>query len=175
MIKMIGILKYRHETFTFGIAPISYNWNCNNQGTLEIQNPQSSSTNFETTGATNSNTMVSKQIRNNEENNYKSIFYTHFNTSTIYALALKQGEAMISLELAIEYPDIYRNDKNWFTTTILMRVTDKLMVQIPEFINKPDKDTHLFLMPPKTYSKIITNKQTTLSLGISLESQFRPE
>lgn len=54
----------------------------------------------------------------------------------------------------------------------MVKVTDQLMVQIPEFINKPEKDTHLFLMPPYTYSKIVTNKQTTLSLGVSLESQL---
>jgi hypothetical protein len=100
------------------------------------------------------------------------MFYSAFNSSTIYGLPTKQGEALITLSLAIEYPDKYNYDKNWFTTSIIMRVQEKLAVDVPEFINHPDRSTHLYLMPPNTYNKIETNKKTRLRLGYSLQSVY---
>lgn len=47
-----------------------------------------------------------------------------------------------------------------------------MAVEVPEFINLPDKSTHLYLMPPNTYNKIETNKKTRLRLGYSLQSVF---
>jgi hypothetical protein len=79
---------------------------------------------------------------------------------------------LISLQLAIEYPDKYKFEKNWFETKILVRVNEKLTIEVPEFINKPEKETHLYLMCPNTYSKIETNKKTRLRLGYSLQSVF---
>lgn len=34
MIKLIGILKYNDETFTHGLAPLSYAWNVSNPNVL---------------------------------------------------------------------------------------------------------------------------------------------
>ena len=42
MIKMIAILKYNEETFTHGIAPISFNWNISNSNVLQLNLPQKS-------------------------------------------------------------------------------------------------------------------------------------
>ena len=42
MIKMFAILKYKDETFTHGIAPISYSWNSSNQNVLSLNLPQKS-------------------------------------------------------------------------------------------------------------------------------------
>jgi hypothetical protein len=92
---------------------------------------------------------------------------SHFNTSTVYSTGNKPGESLVSLLLAIEYPPLYRNERNWFDKTIIVRVKDKLKIDIPEFINNPEKQTHLYLMPPNTYSKIETNKRTKLRLGYS--------
>jgi hypothetical protein len=39
MIKMFAILKHNEETFTHGIAPISYNWNSSNQNVLALNLP----------------------------------------------------------------------------------------------------------------------------------------
>ena len=58
--------------------------------------------------------MASKKIRDNEHNNDNSVFFTAFNSSSMYSLGIKQGEAMVSLQLAIEYPDKYRHEKNIF-------------------------------------------------------------
>jgi hypothetical protein len=53
-----------------------------------------------------------------------------------------------------------------------VRVSDKLTVEIPEYINKPQQETHLYLMPPNSYSKIETNKKTRLRLGYSMQSVY---
>jgi hypothetical protein len=52
---------------------------------------------------------------------------------------MKQGEALIQISLAIEYPDEYRNQRNWFTHTVSLNIKEKLTVGIPEFINSAEK------------------------------------
>lgn len=167
-IKMLGILKYQQETFTHGIAPISYAWNCSNPNVLQLNFPSKSDS---SAPLTSSLVMSSKKIRDNENNNNNAVFLSQFNSSTIYTVGGKQGEAMVSLQLAIEYPDKYRNDKNWFNTNIVIRVKEKLAIDVPEFINN-DKQTHLYLMPPNTYTKIETNRRTRLKLGYSQQSIY---
>jgi hypothetical protein len=115
--------------------------------------------------------MASKKIRDNESNT-NVVFLSQFNSSTIYSTGNKQGEALVYLQLAIEYPDKYKYDKNWFSTRIMIRVKDKLTVEVPEFINNEEKQTHLYLMPPNTYSKIETNRRTRLRLGYSQQSVY---
>jgi hypothetical protein len=45
-------------------------------------------------------------------------------------------------------------------------------VAVPEFIPDADKHTHLYLLPPRTLSKISTNKKTRLKLGYSMLSVY---
>ena len=73
----------------------------------------------------------------------------------------------MSLQLAIEYPNKYKYEKNWFSTKILVRINEKLSVDVPEYIHNQESSTHLFLVPPSTYTKIETNKKTRLRLGYS--------
>lgn len=116
---------------------------------------------------------MNKKIRDNAANNNNAVFLTNFNSTTIYTTGGKQqGEAIVSVTLAIEYPDAYKTTKNWFTKSVIVRVKDKLKVEIPEFINNPEKQTHLYLMPPNTYSKIETNRRTRLRLGYSQQSVY---
>lgn len=79
--------------------------------------------------------MASKKIRDNEHNSNDAVFLTSFNSSTVYSVGGKQGEALVNLQLAIEYPYKYRYDKNWFSTKIIVRVNEKLTVDVPEYIN----------------------------------------
>lgn len=67
---------------------------------------------------------------------------------------------------------MYKYDKNWFTTKIIVRVNERLSVDVPEYIQTTDKQTSLFLMPPSTYTKIETNKRTRLRLGYSQQSVY---
>ena len=77
----------------------------------------------------------------------------------------KPGEAWVTLLLAIEYPDLYRNNKNYFTTRVAIKIAEKLAIGVPEFMQNPELQTHLYLMPPNSQTKIETNKKTRLRLG----------
>jgi len=35
LLKQLAVLKYNNETFTHGIAPVSFSWNCSNPDILE--------------------------------------------------------------------------------------------------------------------------------------------
>jgi len=95
MIRLIGVLKYRDEYFSHGIAPISYSWNCSQSHILQLQFPSK----HEVGGLL----MQNKQIRNNEVRRLQ-VFHSQFNSSSVYSVGAKEGEAMVSLQLAIEYP-----------------------------------------------------------------------
>lgn len=162
---MIAVLKHNEEQFTQGIAPISFNWNVSNQNVLQLYLPHKME------GALKL-VIANKKIRDNEANNDNAVFLSLFNSSTVYTTGGKPGEAFVSLQLAIEYPEQYKYEKNWFSRTITVRVRDKLKIDIPEFINKPETQTHLYMMPPNSYSKIETNRKTKLRLGYSQQSIY---
>lgn len=111
-------------------------------------------------------------IRDNKANNDKVAFTTSFNSSGIHANAIKAGEVMIRCKMAIEYPYQYRKKQNWFETSALLKVQDRLSIAVPEFNLDPDRQTHLYLLPPKARSKISTNKRTSLKLGYSMQSIY---
>jgi hypothetical protein len=37
------------------------------------------------------------------------------------------------VQLAIEYPELYRNEKNWFDTDATVKVVEKLSINVPEY------------------------------------------
>ena len=62
-------------------------------------------------------------MRNGLTSNDKAVFFSSFNSSAIYATAMQEGEAILSSQLAIEYPNEYRDEQNWFTTSVTLKVT----------------------------------------------------
>jgi len=104
MIKMFAILKHNDETFTHGIAPISYNWNSTNQNVLALNLPnklgggESTSNALATMVARNALVVFqNKKIRDNESNNNNAVFLSHFNSSTVYTTGGKSGEALVTV------------------------------------------------------------------------------
>jgi hypothetical protein len=75
MIKLLAILKYQNQTFTHGIAPISYAWNVSNPNILSISTPQitgskevalaTSAQSFRSNPIPQSVQLISKKIRDN--------------------------------------------------------------------------------------------------------------
>lgn len=47
-----------------------------------------------------------------------------------------------------------------------------MAIDVPEFLLKADKQTHLYLLPLRARSKISTNKRATLRLGDSMQSIY---
>ena len=64
MVKLIGILKFQNETFTHGVAPISYGWNCSSPALVEVQMPNKDG--VQIIGA--NIVMSSKKLRDNSLN-----------------------------------------------------------------------------------------------------------
>jgi hypothetical protein len=56
--------------------------------------------------------MSNKKIRDGSSKNDNEVFLTQLNSSSVYALGVKQGESQVSLLIAIEYPEKYGNEKN---------------------------------------------------------------
>jgi hypothetical protein len=141
---------------------VSWDWNCSHPSILRP--------NF-TSEHEYQPHLHSKTIRNGLENALQ-VFSTSFNSSSIHANALKAGEALINVKMAIEYPAKYSNSQNWFTAKTLIKVQDRLEINVPNLIPEADKQTHLYLLPPNSLSKIVTNKQTKLKLGYSMQSVY---
>ena len=133
LIKLGVVLKYNNEYFHHGIAPISYNWNCNPERVLQLDIPTKQDLASTHGMAPNNLVMTSKYVRNNLENNDKASFFSSFNSSSIYANAAKDGDAQVNILIAIEYPDEYRHDKNWFSMSATLRIVQKLVINVPEY------------------------------------------
>ena len=89
MIKMIAILKYGKESFTHGVAPVSFQWNTSNPSVLQLNYPQKNEVDNLVT--------VSRKVRNNDLNDNNAVFSTQFNSSTVYSTGSKPGEAQVSV------------------------------------------------------------------------------
>ena len=164
-IKMMAVLKFGEELFHHGIAPISYSWNCTEGRVLALDIPTKQE-------LANSLVMTSRYIRDNEKNNDKVEFFTSFNSSSIYAMGEHEGETLVSVLLAIEYPEKYRREQNWYKSSVTVKVTDRLMISVPQYSTAHEKETHMYLVPPHTQTKIETNKKSRLKLGYSQQSVF---
>jgi hypothetical protein len=53
--------------------------------------------------------MASKKIRDNYLNDDQTQFFSNFNSSSIYMKAGEHGEAPLTVYVALEYPDEYRD------------------------------------------------------------------
>jgi hypothetical protein len=69
-------------------------------------------------------------LRNNLKNDDSFVFSSVFNSSSIYATAGKEGDAPVFVNLAIEYPSLYKNDQNMFSTSVVVKVASRLAVQV---------------------------------------------
>ena len=112
MLKQLAVLKHFNETFSHGVAPVSWDWNCSHPTILRPNFPSDQEYQPH---------LHSKTIRNGLDNSVQ-VFTTAFNSSSIHANALKAGEALINVKMAIEYPQKYSNEQNWFTAKTLIKV-----------------------------------------------------
>jgi len=105
----MAVLKFGEELFHHGIAPISYSWNCTESRVLAFDIPTKQEL-AQVHGVASNLVMTSRYIRDNKKNSNKVEFFTSFNSSSIYAQGEREGESHVSVLLAIEYPEKYRNE-----------------------------------------------------------------
>ena len=171
LVKGIAVLKYNQEYFHHGIAPISYDWNCTQSRVLQLDLPTKQELAV-SHGVASNLVQTRKTVRDGAHNNDKATFTSSFNSSAIYATATQEGDAILSVLLAIEYPELYRHEQNWFSTSATLKVSQKLSINVPEYSDLTSQQTHLYLLPPNTRTKIETNRQTRLRLGYSQQSVY---
>lgn len=102
IIKVIGILKYGEEIFNQGIAPISYSWNCTEYNVVSLALPSKQDL-AQTHGIATDLTNIKKYVRDNSMNRDVE-FLSSFNSSSVYATANRDGDALLQTRIAIEYP-----------------------------------------------------------------------
>lgn len=153
----MAVLKYNDELFHHGVAPISYSWNCTEGRVLALDVPTKQEL-ASVHGIASNFVMTSRYIRDNIKNKDKIEFFTSFNSSSIYADAEREGETIVSALLAIEYPEKYRREQNWFTASVTVKVADRLSINVHQYSATGDRETHMYLVPPQSTTKIETNK-----------------
>jgi hypothetical protein len=171
LVRGIAVLKYNQEYFHHGIAPISYDWNCTQSRVLQLDLPTKQEL-AASHGIAGNLVQTSRVVRDGARDNDWATFTSSFNSSSIYATASQEGDAVLSVLLAIEYPELYRDEQNWFSTSVTLKVTQKLTISVPEYSDSTAQQTHLYLLPPNTRTKIETNRQTRLRLGYSQQSVY---
>lgn len=93
-IKVQAVLKFNDEYFNHGVAPISYNWNCTQSRILNLDLPSKQEL-AASLGIESNFAMAQKAIRDGEKNDNSRYFFSAFNSSSIYATALKEGDALL--------------------------------------------------------------------------------
>lgn len=168
----MAVLKHQHETFNHGIAPLSYNWDTASSQVLSLHEPSKEYL-AERHGIASSMVMTSTKVRNNQLNDDQSQFYSSFNSSSIYlAAAGKTGDGSLTVHVAMNFPQEYRYEQNWFTTSVTVKVMERLSIQVSEYSMQPQHNTHLYMLPPNTQTKLQTNTANTqLRLGYQPQGQ----
>ena len=166
LIKLNAMLKYNNEYFDNGIAPISYSWSTDQARVVSLEIPKESGS-----GAS-SLLQRSLKVRNNEKGDDHAVFTTPFNCSSVYVMAAKEGDAEISVQVAIEYPAQYLTQANWLESHAHVKVTPQLKIAVNDFSTASRQDTHMFLLPPNSIGYIKANIDTKLKLGYSIVSVY---
>lgn len=65
------------------------------------------------------------------------------------------------------YPEQYANEQNWFAANATVRVVEKLAIEVPEYSMAPSKETHHYMLPPQTLTRVETNKEVKLNLAFA--------
>ena len=101
-------LKHNKETFLHAIGPLSFDWQCASPHIYTLSLPSRKDSKG---GSTNANLILIKGNIWNGETRAIEEFTTNFNYSSIVGVANKNGDARISVKMAIEYPKEYKYEK----------------------------------------------------------------
>ena len=160
-------LKHDKETFLHAIGPLSFEWVTSTSHVYSLSLPSKKDS---VGGGGSLSLQVSKNNVWNGQSGQFEDFKTNFNYSSVVGVAHKNGDARIGVKMAIEYPEEYRNEQNFFTHNIRVKVTDKLTMNVPEFIEYPEQQPHVYVLPPLAQNKIVTNKDAKVKLAYSIQT-----
>ena len=165
-------MKHNKETFLHALGPLSFDWQCSSPHVYTLSLPSRKDSKG---GSTNANLMLIKTSLWNGETKVSEEFTTNFNYSSIVGVANKYGDARISVRMVIEYPKEYKYEKNFFSDTVRIKIIDMLTMEVPEFIENPTKEPHIYILPPLSQNKIVTNKDAKVKLAYSIQTGIHHE
>ena len=160
-------LKHEKETFLHAIGPVSFDWSTSTPHVYSLSLPSKKDS---IGGGSSLALSVSKGSIWNGFTKQNEEFITNFNYSSIVGVAHKNGDARVSVKMAIEYPYEYNSETNFFYDTVKIKVTDKLTMSVPLFIEHPTNEPHIYILPPLAKNKIVTNKDTKVTLAYAVQT-----
>ena len=67
---------------------------------------------------------------------------TSHNSSSIYSKAKQPGETTLNVRIAIEYPQEYRKEQNYFEAKSWVKIHEGMNVAVHQYIADSDRLTH---------------------------------
>ena len=74
------------------------------------------------------------------------------------------GTASITVHMAIEYPPLYSDKQNFFTTVATIKVEQEMASPNYKYIEKTVVDTNYYFMPPNSRYQLVTNQDDSVKL-----------
>ncbi len=154
-------LLFQNEVFLHQIGPLSFVWKTNNHQIYELKLPSNNDINA--TRSSSHLLQTKRDIRNADSGSYES-FATNFNFSSIIGVANSPGDSRVDVRMAVEYPDVYKHEKNFFFTSVNVIITERNLAYVDEYIDAVDTHTGTTTLPPLVRHKIITKFDQTRKL-----------
>jgi hypothetical protein len=105
-----------------------------------------------------------KDIWNAIKSSYES-FTTNFNYSSVSGIANKAGDSVVEVLMAIEYPDVYKHQFNFFTAKAHIIVSEEIVAPIQKFIDQDiSRQNYIHFIPPNCRHRVDTNKDEKMKL-----------
>ena len=152
--------RFHDEIFLHAIGPISFSWKSSLPSIYDLRLP-SKNDHFKGLSTVMS---TKRSIWNAVKADYEA-FATNFNYSSISGVANKAGDSVIEVLMAIEYPDVYKKQMNFFTAKAHIIVSEEIVAPLRKYIDQDEyKMSMIHFIPPNCKHKLITNKDLKMKL-----------
>ncbi len=143
IIRLLAVLRYYNESFTFGVFPVEYWWTSRHFHVLSLHPRKSAGPRFGGEVGTMAASVQGDQLG-------------------VDAKANRAGEAEIAVYAAITYPEIYRHERHEFNVSVVIRVVNPLYGVVPTFIDSSPAHTSTYIVPPRCTCQLPANKENNM-------------
>ena len=174
-IRLLSAFKKGNEIFTYSIGDFNYKWSVDNTILAKMKYYTRREINFEK--CNNNECLTCDCNCNNNNNDYENSIImidedpNPKNSIGVFLYSFKEGILTISLTVTINYKQPYKNHKpNIFTTNEKIIISDQIYVNIPEFYDKSQIKTSIYMIPKDIDHDLHTNKD--IQQKYSIVNQF---
>jgi hypothetical protein len=165
-VRLYAALKLGDETFTYGVGPMSFDWELDNTliAKLRFYKPGKGFKEGECQLSSRDQCNKCNKCLSSSEANLPSPIMSHRNINPLNSLGIflstsLQGNVEIKLTVSITYPAPYQWKKpNVFTKIEKFLIQDEIYVDIPEFYENIPNKSSLYLIPIDVDHELHTNK-----------------